>query len=132
MDRMRLDVYEQLPSGMSEYLSSYGWHFSKKLAEYAVARMKNAQNKHFTNEQVMEVMKQKGFSVEKAKGYDVYYLFNMFYSDFYPNTFESDTKIASAVNDTLNDIDGYEGKALTRYYADCIGKGDPINWEKFM
>ena len=31
----RLDVYEALPEGMREYLSNHGWHFSKKLAEYA-------------------------------------------------------------------------------------------------
>lgn len=26
----RMDVYERLPEGMKEYLSNYGWHFSKK------------------------------------------------------------------------------------------------------
>ena len=33
MLRQRLDSRDKLPSGMEEYLSAYGWHFSKKLCE---------------------------------------------------------------------------------------------------
>ena len=36
---MRLDNYGAYPSGMKEYLSIYGWHFSKKMCEWAVSRM---------------------------------------------------------------------------------------------
>lgn len=30
---MRLDARDTFPSGMEEYLSNYGWHFSKKMAD---------------------------------------------------------------------------------------------------
>lgn len=40
----RLDIYDIFPSGMTEYLSRYGWHFSKNMCEWAVSRMK-AENK---------------------------------------------------------------------------------------
>lgn len=36
---MRLDSREKFPSGMEDYLSQYGWHFSKKMCEYATSRM---------------------------------------------------------------------------------------------
>ena len=36
----RLDTYDRLPSGMKEYLSQYGWHFSKKMCEWAVSKMR--------------------------------------------------------------------------------------------
>ena len=44
MKRNRLDIKDKMPSGMEEYLSNYGWHFSKKLCEWAVSNMwkKNA------------------------------------------------------------------------------------------
>lgn len=29
-------------------------------------------------------------------------------------------------------IGGYDGKALTRFYADCIGSGTPIMWEDMI
>lgn len=30
---MRLDVRDKFPSGMEEYLATYGWHFSKKMCD---------------------------------------------------------------------------------------------------
>ena len=36
----RLDTYSRFPSGMREYLEAYGFHFSKKLYEWAVSKMK--------------------------------------------------------------------------------------------
>ena len=36
----RLDTYSRFPSGMQEYLSAYGWHFSKKMCDWAVGKMK--------------------------------------------------------------------------------------------
>jgi hypothetical protein len=26
-------------------------------------------------------------------------------------------------------VDGYDGLPMTRFYADCIGSGNPIIWE---
>jgi hypothetical protein len=37
---MRLDTYSKLPSGLEDYLSCYGWHFNKKLCDFAVSQMK--------------------------------------------------------------------------------------------
>jgi hypothetical protein len=36
----RLDNYEVKPAGMDNYLQNYGWHFSKKMCEWAVSMMK--------------------------------------------------------------------------------------------
>ena len=35
----RLDVYDYFPDGMTDYLSIYGWHFSKKMCEWAVSKI---------------------------------------------------------------------------------------------
>ena len=36
----RLDIYDKFPSGMQQYLGCYGWHFSKRMAQFAISRMK--------------------------------------------------------------------------------------------
>lgn len=36
---MRLDARDRFPSGMEEYLSHYGWHFSKNMCEWACSKM---------------------------------------------------------------------------------------------
>lgn len=132
----RLDVYEALPEGMREYLSNHGWHFSKKLAEYAtnLQRMKNADgtSHHWDHEQVKQALERNGITIEKAKGYDCMYVANMAYSDFYPKPLASEAAILQYVKAYIDDPDGYDGIALTRYYADCIGKGEPLAWEEFL
>ena len=60
--KQRLDTYDRIPPAMADYLSQYGWHFSKK----------------------------------------------------------------------MYDVDAYNGMPFTRFYADCIGSGNPIMWEQMM
>lgn len=130
----RLDVYEAMPGGMREYLSNYGWHFSQKLAEYAVKRMKNADgtSHRWTHEQIKEMLERNDVTVEKAKGYDCMYVANMAYADFYPKPLANEAQIVQYVKAYIDDPDGEEGIALTRYYADCIAKGEPLMWEEFL
>ena len=35
----RLDMYDRFPQDVADYLSMYGWHFSKKMCEWAVSKM---------------------------------------------------------------------------------------------
>ena len=37
---MRLDIYDKMPSGLEDYLTYYGWHFSKKLCDFATNKMR--------------------------------------------------------------------------------------------
>lgn len=60
------------------------------------------------------------------------YVANMAYSDFYPKPLSSEAQISSTSRRTLDDPDGEDGIALTRYYADCIAKGEPLIWEDFL
>ena len=36
---MRLDARSTFPKGMEEYLQYYGWHFSKRMEEWAASKM---------------------------------------------------------------------------------------------
>lgn len=64
--------------------------------------------------------------VDNCVGYDVMYVYHMAKSDFFESSIISEQYLLQFVKDYLDDIDGYDGKALTRFYADCIGSGTPI------
>ena len=137
---MRLDSYDTYSSGMREYLSTYGWHFSKKMCEWAVSRMykDGEDNKpeqaipNYTRERVDLLLKRFNLKLEKNKGYDDVYVANMCKFDFLGSSIDNEMKLAQFIKDYIDDADAYEGMPFTRFYADCIGSGTPIIWEDML
>ena len=137
---MRLDNYGAYPSGMREYLSTYGWHFSKKMCEWAVSRMykDGEENKpeqaipNYTRERVDLLLKRFNLKLEKNKGYDDVYVANMCKFDFLGSSIDNEMRLAQFIKDYIDDADAYEGMPFTRFYADCIGSGTPIMWEDMI
>lgn len=137
---MRLDSYDTYPSGMREYLSTYSWHFSKKMCEWAVSRMykDGEENKpeqaipNYTRERVDLLLKRFNLKLEKNKGYDDVYIANMCKFDFLGSSIDNEMKLAQFIKDYIDDADAYEGMPFTRFYADCIGSGTPIMWEDMI
>lgn len=130
----RLDDYTELPSGMKEYLSYYGWHFSKKMYEFAVKGMKDRNNNMmnvYDKQYVDNALKNNNISFT-YKGYDAPYVYAMAKSDFFGSALQSENQICRFVKDYIDDVDGYEGIAFTRFYADCMAKGIPIIWEDLL
>lgn len=139
MYRSRLDSRDTFPSGMEEYLAQNGWHFNKKLCEWAVSKMKrkNQLNKieklvPFTKENLDTMLKTNNVNIENDVGYDALYVLNMVKADYHGSSITEDIKMIKFVKDYLDDPDGYDGIALTRFYADCIGKGEMIPWEDVL
>lgn len=133
MDRM--DVYEMMPSGMNEYLSNYGWHFSKKLCEHAVKKMTDRLGKKitpYTKDQVEALMKQFNVQVENNEGYDAVYVANMAKADYMGSSITTEQHLMLYVKDFLDDKDGNKTKALDHYYADCIAGGKVVMWEEML
>lgn len=137
---MRLDSYDTYPSGMKNYLSIYGWHFSKKMCEWAVSRMyKNKEdnkpeqpNSNYTRDKVDILLKRYDLKLENNKGYDDVYIANMCKFDFLGSSIDNEIKLAQFIKDYIDDADAYEGMPFTRFYADCIGSGTPIIWEDMI
>lgn len=120
---------------MAEYLSAYGWHFSKKMAEWAVGMMQDRNGskvKLKDKEQLYNEFKQYSVPTDDFVGYDAVYVEAMARSDYFGSSLPDDAHVYKFVYDYLCDKDGYDGIALTRFYADCIGKGCPIYWEELM
>ena len=135
---MRLDSYSDFPSGMKEYLSIYGWHFSKKMCDWAVSKMYKVQNgakkyiTPMTKEQVETLLFNSNISLKNAKGYDCTYIANMALADFMGSSITDEMHHAKYIKDVIDDPDAYEGMPFTRFYADCIGSGTPIIWEEMI
>lgn len=136
---MRLDSREKFPSGMEDYLSQYGWHFSKKMCEYATSRMykKDANGKKsyispWSKDSVDNLLYKYNIKVENKTAYDYVYVANMALADFMNSSIMDEQHLALFIKDYVDDPDAYEGMLFTRYYADCIGSGSPINWEDML
>lgn len=131
----RLDYYEVLPEGMEAYLSYYGWHFSKKMCEWAVSNMIDRNGKKLVmsdKESVDDMMKQHGVKLNNNKGYDAVFVYHMGKSDYLGSSITGDAALCQYVKDVLDDRDGYEGIAFSRFIADCNAKGEPIIWEDML
>ena len=131
----RLDSYGTLPKDMEEYLSNHGWHFSKKMCDHAVSCMKDRSGNKIAphpKEKVEALLKQYGIELKNAKGYDAVFVFHFGMAKLQGSSVPDQQRLAMFVRDYIDDADGYDGIALTRYYADCIGKGEPIEWEDFV
>ena len=136
---MRLDAREVFPSGMEEYLSQYGWHFSKKMCEWAVSRMykRNSLDKKipiqsWNKDSVDKLLNKYGVTIENKIGYDYVCAANMCIGDYYGSSIIDEQHVALFIKDYVDDPDGYEELPFTRFYADCIGSGVPINWEDML
>lgn len=135
---MRLDANQRFPSGMKEYLSYYGWHFSKKMCEWASNNMYKETNSRkeyiqpYTKEEINKILNDYGIDYTSYIGYDYVYIANMCKADFYGSSIHSEADLALYIKDVIEDKDAYEGMPFTRFYADCIGKGIPINWEDMI
>lgn len=130
----RLDMYERKPAGMENYLANYGWHFSKAMCMWAISMMKDRDNKPVKpkeKSELDELLKANSIKVE-PKGYDAVYVYAMASADFKGSSLADETHILKYVGDYLGDVDGYEGIAFTRFYADCIAKGIPVQWDDML
>lgn len=136
---MRLDMYDDFPSGMKAYLSQYGWHFSKAMCEWAVSMMekedgngKKVKITPWTKEQVDELLKKYSVEVKKKGGFDYVYAANMCKADYLNSSVPNEQYAALYIKNVCDDPDAYEGIVFTRFYADMIGSGTPIIWEEML
>lgn len=131
----RLDYYDIRPAGLDAYLSYYGYHFSPAMARWAVSRMKKSgggQYQPMSKEDVDSLILKTGVSIENDIAYDAVYVANMVKSDRWGSSVRDEAQLALAIKDELDDPDGYEGQAFSRFLADCNGKGIPIVWEDMI
>lgn len=129
----RLDIYDDFPQDMLEYLRRNGWHFSKEMCDWAVGRMVDRDGNRHTpigKENVDAYLNESGVRVVNDVLYDVTYWFNMRYSDNFGEgaSLKTIDDVCLAVKEDLDDVDGSRTKALDQFVGRCIGAGIPIPW----
>ena len=123
---------------MEEYLATYGWHFSKKMCQWAASRMyrEDGDEKEpiepITRQKLEDMKRSYGIEINGAKGYDDVYIANMCKADFLGTSIHGEDMLVRYVKDVIEDPDGYDGLPFTRFYADCIGSGTPIQWDDML
>lgn len=123
---------------MEDYLSYNGWHFNKKMCEFAVSNMYKKDDgkkifiKPFTKEDVDNLLQDNAVKIQNNKGYDYVFAANMAKADYWGSSISDEAHLAKFIKDYIDDPDAYDGLPFTRYYADCIGSGTPIDWEEML
>lgn len=134
--KARLDSRSAFPEAMENYLEFNGWHFNKKMCQWAVSKMykKDGEKKEYIEPYTLESLKalQEKVKVEFEVDYDAVYIANMCKADFLGSSIQNETQLAKYVKDVVEDPDGYDGLPFTRFYADCIGSGTSIPWDDLL
>lgn len=112
--------------------------FSKKLAEYAISRMRTEDANGLLKpivvrklDDMKDVFQQYGIKIQDEFCYTAWYLFNMAVAD-YPKTLRNDEQRAMFVEETLCDPDGSPENVLDCFAAKMRNAGVPIFWEEFL
>lgn len=122
-------------TSFDNYTDMYGFHFNKKLYEWAVSMMTDRNGNPvpiMTKEQVSEWLRNNGVSLMRDKGHDAAYVRAMLYADYWGSSYTTDKQLALGVMDFLDDPDGTETKAFDHFVVDCRAKGEPIFWDDMM
>ncbi len=138
--REPLDIYDRKPEGMVDYLRYNGWHFNKKMCEFAVSKMrrKNPTTKSeekieaWDKEKVEDLLKKHNVVLENLTGYDHVYICNQGFSDLYKESVPDEQHLALYVKNMVDDIDQADGFIFNGWYANTVRNGIPIPWDDVL
>lgn len=136
MARESLDLYDELPEDMYEYLRHNGRHFNKKLCDFAISKMKSKNPSTgevvkltpISKETIDSLLKTYHIELEENELYDYVYVANMCKADFLGSSVPDEQHLCKYVKDVIDDVDAYTGVVFNRWYADMCRKGIPVSW----
>lgn len=125
---------------MEAYLSNFGWHFNKKMCEFAVSLMKKLNPSTGKKERIEPISKEKvdelltryGIKLENNALYDYVYVANMGKADYLKSSIPDEAHLALYIKDTIDDPDAPDGATMRRWYATMIAAGEPIEWDEML
>ncbi len=125
---------------MEAYLSNFGWHFNKKMCDFAVSLMKRINPATGKKERIEPVSKEKaeelltkyGVKLDNNSLYDFVYVINMGKADFFKSSIPDEQHLAMYVKDVIDDPDAPDGTTMRRWYATMIASGEPIEWDEMV
>lgn len=107
MRREPLDIRDRRPEEMEAYLSNFGWHFNKKMCEFAVSLMKKLNPSTGKKERIEPISKEKvdelltryGIKLENNALYDYVYVANMGKADYLKSSIPDEAHLALYIKD---------------------------------
>lgn len=138
--RMPMDIYDMKPEGMVAYLRYNGYHFNKKMCDWAVSQMQKVNKgtgkaepiEPLTKDKVDAMLQENGLKLDNLIGYDHVYVANMAKADFLGSSISDAASLAQFVKDMVDDVDQKDGFIFNRFYADCCHSGLPIPWDDVL
>lgn len=120
---------------MEEYLAEYGYHFNKRLFEFAVGMMEDRNGNKiqpWDKENADAFFRSTGVVIRNNVGYDAAYVLNMARADYYGSSIIDDQHLALFVRDYLDDFDGSLTRAFDEFYIMTVAMGIPIFWDDML
>lgn len=129
-----LDDYDDRPREMVNYLQYNGWHFNKKMCEFAIKNMykKGKKLEILTKEQIDQLLTKYNIVINNNQLWDYVYVANMGKADFLGSSLTNELQLATFIKDYIDDEDAYDGMPFSRFYIDTVKKGIPIDWEGML
>lgn len=131
----RRDSRTKYTSAMEEYLEDYGYHFNKRLFEFAVSMMEDKSGqrlKPWDKQRTDEFLKANGISVKNSMGHDAAYVVNMARADYFGSSISDEQHLALFVKDYIDDPDGAPTRAFDEFYIKSVALGIPIFWDEML
>ena len=122
-------------TSFEEYIEQFGYHFNKKLYDWAVSMMKDRNGNKvqaMTKEQVADWLKAHNITLKNDKGHDAAYVLAMARADYMGSSIADDAHLGLFVRDFLDDPDGTKSKAFDHFVVDCRAKDEFIYWDEMM
>ena len=139
---MPMDLHEfaLMPVGQQVYVIANGYHFDKKLYEYAASMMRkmNKQTQKeekvpvFTKEEVDVILKKFGVEVENKGNYDYVYAAQMCRADYLGGSVPDEQRLAMYVRETCDDVDAPDGLIFRTWVMKMSTMGESIDWYQFL
>ena len=128
---MRLDLYDDRPTSMKQYLKYYGEHFNKKLCDFAISKMNHGKTP-INKDKINDILSKYNVELQNNQLYDYVYVYNMGNNDYMGSSIPDEKHLALYVKDVIDDKDGYDGIVFNRWYADMVIQGIPIECEDML
>lgn len=130
------------PKEMEQYLKHYGWHFSKRAADYAASMMwstdENGREKEVdapSREELQQILIRNKVELDNDKLYDSVYVAAMCKADFMEGkdaAIEDEQHLARYVKRVIDDPDALDGELFATWAMRMRAKDEPIDWEMMM
>lgn len=129
-----------IPEDMQQYLSFYGYHFNKKMCDFAVGNMMKEDKATgalknitpMTLEEMKTLLEKHKVKFDTNELYDALYVANMCRADYLGSSVPDEEHLVKYVEDVLCDPDAAEGQIFARYLADCSMQGCVIFWDLML